>query len=84
MTINRDGTSIQDSNQHGELKMDCCGKTKETDKDIIKEQAGIGKNPVENEHNHRSGCCGGGTKDLLLHLVLMIVAFLIISYLLKR
>lgn len=64
--------------------MDCCGKTKVTDKDIVKEQTGTEKNPVENEHNHGGGCCGGGTKDILLHLVLMIVAFLIISYFLKR
>jgi len=54
------------------------------DKDIIKEQTGTEKNPVENEHNHGGGCCGGGTKDMLLHLVLMIIAFLIISYFLKR
>ncbi|CAG1004745.1 MAG: hypothetical protein OIN86_00375 [Candidatus Methanoperedens sp.] len=61
--------------------MDCCGKTKGMDKDIIKEQTGTEKNPVENEHNHGGG---GGIKDMLLHLVLMIVAFLIISYVLKR
>lgn len=64
--------------------MDCCGKTKGTDKDIIKEQTGAEKNPVGNEHNHGGGCCGGGTKDMLLHIVLMIVVFLIISYFLKR
>lgn len=66
--------------------MDCCGSstTKETDKSIKKEQTGIEKKPVENEHNHGGGCCGGGIKDMLLHLVLMIIAFLIISYFLKR
>ena len=56
--------------------MDCCAKTKGKDKDE--------KNPVENEHNHGGGCCGSGAKDMVLHLVLMIVAFLIISYFLKR
>jgi hypothetical protein len=64
--------------------MDCCVKTKGTDKDIIKEQKGTEKNPVENEHNHGGGCCCSGTKDMVLHLLLMIVAFLIISYFLKR
>jgi len=64
--------------------MDCCVKTKETDKDLIKEQTETEKNPVENEHNHGGGCCDGGTKDMVLRLVLMIVAFLIISYFLKR
>jgi len=63
--------------------MDCCGKTKGTDKDIIKEKTGNEKNPVENGHNHEGVCCGGGTKDMLLHLVIMIVAFLIISYFLR-
>ncbi len=61
--------------------MDCCGKTKETDKEIIKEQTGTQKNPVVNEHNH--GCCGGGTKDMLMHLVLMVIAFLLLSYFLR-
>lgn len=61
--------------------MDCCGKTEETNKDIIKEQTGTEKNPVEKEHNH--GCCGGGTRDMLLHFLIMMVVFLIISYVLR-
>lgn len=65
--------------------MDCCGssKTKETNTEIQKEQPGIGKNPVEKEHNHSGGCCGGGAKDMVMHVVLMIVVFFIISYFLK-
>jgi len=66
--------------------MDCCGssKTKETDKGIKKEQTGSEKNPVGNDHNHGAGCCGGGTKGMLLHIVLMMIAIFIISYVLKR
>lgn len=66
--------------------MDCCGssKTKESDEDIKREQTGTEKNPAKNEHNHGGGCCGGGTRDMLLHFIQMIIAFLIISYFLKR
>ncbi|MFZ3383372.1 MAG: hypothetical protein WA144_05555 [Candidatus Methanoperedens sp.] len=63
--------------------MDCCGpsKQKETDKEIKKEQTGTGQNPVEKEHKHGGGCCGGGgTRDMLLHIVLMVIVFLAISY----
>jgi len=66
--------------------MDCCGssKTKETDKELKKEQTSTEKNPVGKEHNHGGGCCGSSTKDMLIHFVLMIVAFLLISYFLKK
>ncbi len=65
--------------------MDCCGssKPKVTDNETKKEQTGTEKNPVENDHNHGAGCCGGGTKGMLLHIVLMIIAIFIISYVLK-
>lgn len=62
--------------------MDCCGssKPKETDKDTEQEQTGTIKNPAEKDQIHSAGCCGGGTKDMLLHIVLMVIVFLAISY----
>lgn len=61
--------------------MDCCGSSKpnETDKDTKQEQTGTVKNPAEKEQKHSAGC-GGGTKDMLLHIVLMVIVFLAISY----
>ena len=66
--------------------MDCCGsnKTKGTDKDIKQEQTGTEKNLVQKENIPGAGCCGGGTRGMLLHIVLMIIVFLIISYFLRR
>lgn len=61
--------------------MDCCGsgKPEETGKEIRNEQTGTGQNPVEKEQKH--GCCGGGgTRDMLIHIVLMIIVFFAISY----
>lgn len=63
--------------------MDCCGssKPKDTDNEIKTGQTGIEKNPIEKEHNHGGGCCGGGgMKDMALHIVLMIIVVLVISY----
>jgi len=69
--------------------MDCCGsnKSKEKDEDIKEDkqeaQTSIEKNPTEKSQATGGGCCGGGTKDMVLHLVIMIVVFLIVSYFLR-
>ncbi|CAG0959149.1 hypothetical protein METP2_00681 [Methanosarcinales archaeon] len=62
--------------------MDCCRSSKpnETDKDTKQEQTGTVKNPAEKEQKNSAGCCGGGTKDMLLHIVLMVIVVLAISY----
>lgn len=62
--------------------MDCCGssKPKETDIETTLEQTGTEKNPVEKDPKHRSGCCGGGMKDMLVHIALMVIVVLAISY----
>lgn len=64
--------------------MDCCGTgKKETGKDMKADQAGNEKNPVEKEQNHGGGCCGG-TGGMWLHLIIMIIVVLAISYFSKR
>jgi len=79
--------------------MDCCGSSKpkkdkdvkenptekETSKDVKAGHMGHENSPAEKEQVRGGGCCGGGgTKDMVLHFVLMIIVFLIISYFLKR
>ncbi len=62
--------------------MDCCGssKPKETDNDAKQEQTGTVKNPAEKEQKHSGGCCGSSTKDMFLHIVLMVIVVLAIKY----
>ncbi len=69
--------------------MDCCGpvEQKEKDGDANKSQnedrTGVSKDPVPKEQHH--GCCGGGgTKGMWLHLALMIIVFIILSFILRR
>ncbi len=64
--------------------MDCCGssKPKEIDKDAKIDQKASENNPVQKEQVH--GCCGGGGMGMWLHLVLMILAILVISYFTRR
>ncbi len=66
--------------------MDCCGssKPKETDKDIKSDQADNEKKPLEKEQPHGGGCCGGGGSGMWLHLIIMIIAVLVLSYFTKR
>ncbi|VVB95828.1 Uncharacterised protein [uncultured archaeon] len=64
--------------------MDCCGssKPKENDKDAKIDQKSNENNPVQKEHG--GGCCGGTGKGMWLHLILMIIVFLAISYITRR
>ena len=64
--------------------MDCCGKPKETEKDIKADQTGNEKNSVEKEQAHGGGCCGGGAAGMWLHLIIMLIAFAAIWYFTKR
>ena len=64
--------------------MDCCGssKPKENDKGAKSDKLNSENNPVQKEHDHAGGgCCGGGgAKGMWLHLVIMIIAVIAISY----
>ena len=64
--------------------MDCCGssKPKENDKETKIEKLSGENNPAQKEHEHAGGgCCGGGgAKGMWLHLVIMIIAVIAISY----
>lgn len=64
--------------------MDCCGqsKPKETDEGTKAEQKG-GNNPSMSEKAHSGGCCGSSGSGMWLHLILMIIVVLIISYITK-
>ena len=62
--------------------MDCCGssKPKENDKEAKTDKLS-GENNPQKEHAHAGGgCCGGGAKGMWLHLVIMIIAVIAISY----
>ncbi|NJD78510.1 MAG: hypothetical protein FIB08_15690 [Candidatus Methanoperedens sp.] len=65
--------------------MDCCGssKPKENDKDAKIGQQASENNPVQKEQAHGGGCCGGGGKGMWLHLILMIIVFIAVSYITK-
>ena len=64
--------------------MDCCGssKPKENDKEAKTDKLSGENNPAQKEHNHAGGgCCGGGgANGMWLHLVIMIIAVIAISY----
>lgn len=63
--------------------MDCCGSSKPEDND---KERKTGKpsgenNPAQKEHPHAGeGCCGGGAKDMWMHLVIMLIAMAAIWY----
>ncbi len=66
--------------------MDCCGSSKpeEKNENIKEDQTGNGKNLIEEEQSHVGGCCGGSSTGMWLHLILMIIVVLVISYITKR
>ncbi len=66
--------------------MDCCGSSKpeEKNENIKEDQTGNGKNPIEKEQAYGGGCCGGSGTGMWLHLILMIIVVLVISYITKR
>ncbi len=65
--------------------MDCCGpsKPKEKNENIKEDKTDNGKNPVEKEQAHGGGCCGGSSSGMWLHLILMIIVILVMSYITK-
>ncbi len=65
--------------------MDCCGssKPKENDKETKTDKL-TGENNPQKEHTHAGGgCCGGSANGMWLHLVLMIILVIAISYFTK-
>ncbi len=63
--------------------MDCCGssKPKENDKETKTDKLSSENSPAQKEHAHAGGgCCGGGANGMWLHLVLMIIVVIAISY----
>ncbi len=66
--------------------MDCCGSSKpeEKNENIKEDQTANGKNPIGKEQAHGGGCCGDSSTGMWLHLILMIIVVLIISYITKR
>ncbi len=66
--------------------MDCCGssKPKENDKEIKTDKPSGENDPAQKEHtNTGGGCCGGGANGMWLHLLIMIIVIIAISYFTK-
>lgn len=77
--------------------MDCCGSTKprntvkngkldpkEVENDIKTRQPSNENNPPAKEQTTGGGCCGGGGWGMWLHLIIMIITVLVISYFTRR
>ncbi len=65
--------------------MDCCGssKPKENDKEAKTDKLNSENDPAPKEHTHAGGGCCGGGNGMWLHLVIMIIAIIAISYFTK-
>ncbi|MDD5615675.1 MAG: hypothetical protein PHH85_05685 [Candidatus Methanoperedens sp.] len=66
--------------------MDCCGssKPKENDKEAKTGKLSGENNPQKEQAHAGGGCCGGGgANGMWLHLVLMIILVIAISYFTK-
>ncbi|MDP3106023.1 MAG: hypothetical protein Q8M95_15630 [Candidatus Methanoperedens sp.] len=67
--------------------MDCCGSSKpeENEKETKTDKMRGENNPAQKEHTHAGGgCCGGGAKDMWVHMAIMLIAMAAIWYFTKR
>lgn len=63
--------------------MDCCGsgKPEEKDKDEKTGKLNGENNSSHKEHTHAGGgCCSGSSKDMWVHLIIMLIAMAAILY----
>jgi hypothetical protein len=63
--------------------MDCCGSSKPEEKETKTDKLSGEKNLAQNERTG-GGCCGGGAKNMTVHLIIMLIVMAVFWFITKR